>query len=150
MTASDLTFAAKCTAAEGWVSANQMMLDGFFSFFLARRWNLFPEMSKVLVENGRMTGYFLGCRGVNWMAVGPWVVEETVQQPQILLEALEAAAGNAVFSIGVLESNKRAVELIRAYGFLERSDSPWRMTLGPDKDLGASAQCLAVGSAAKG
>jgi hypothetical protein len=112
--------------------------------------NLFPEMSKVLVENGRVTGYILGCRGVNWMAVGPWVIEEAVQKPQALLETLGATAGNVEFSIGVLESNERVVEIIRAYGFVERTDNPWRMALGPDEDLGASAQCLAVGSAAKG
>jgi ribosomal protein S18 acetylase RimI-like enzyme len=31
MTEGDLTFAAECTAAESWVSANQLTLDGFFS-----------------------------------------------------------------------------------------------------------------------
>jgi len=119
-------------------------------FFLARRWNLFPELSLVLVEKGRLTGYILGRRGEGWMSAGPWVVEEGVQHPEWLLEALASASNGQTFSIGTLESNQRAVEIIRSYGFVERSDSPWRMALGPDEDLGASPQCYAVGSAAKG
>jgi hypothetical protein len=66
------------------------------------------------------------------------------------LEALAVESGHQPFSIGVLESNRRAVNLILSYGFTERFDSPWRMALGPDENLGASPQCLAVGSAAKG
>jgi len=119
-------------------------------FFLARRWNLFPELSKVLVEEGRMTGYILGRRGEGWMSAGPWVVEAGAENPQWLLENLAVVIGHPMFSIGILESNVRAVEIIRSYGFIERADSPWRMVLGPDEDLGASPQCLAVGTAAKG
>jgi GNAT superfamily N-acetyltransferase len=120
------------------------------SFFLRRRWILFPELSKVLVEDGRVTGYILGRRGEGWMAVGPWVVEPGEKHPQDLLEALAVVIGNQMFSIGILESNQRALEIIRSYGFVERADSPWRMALGPDDNLGASLQCLAVGTAAKG
>ena len=39
-------------------------------FFLARRWNLFPELSKVLVEDDRVTGFILGRWGEGWMAAG--------------------------------------------------------------------------------
>lgn len=119
-------------------------------FFLTRRWSLFPELSKVLVEEGHLTGYILGRRGEGWLAAGPWVVEDGVQRPEYLLEALAVESGHQPFSIGVLESNRRAVDLILSYGFIERFDSPWRMALGPDENLGASPQCLAVGSAAKG
>ncbi len=120
------------------------------SFFLRRRWILYPELSKVLVEDGRVTGYILGRRGEGWMAVGPWVVEPGVKHAQHLLETLAVVIGNQMFSVGILESNQRALEIIRSYGFVERADSPWRMALGPDDNLGASLQCLAVGTAAKG
>jgi ribosomal protein S18 acetylase RimI-like enzyme len=53
------------------------------SFFLNRRWSLFPELSKVLVEEGHLAGYILGRRGEDWLAAGPWVVEEDVQHPNI-------------------------------------------------------------------
>jgi hypothetical protein len=120
------------------------------SFFLRRRWILYPELSKVLVEDGRVTGYILGRRGEGWMAVGPWVVEPGIKHPQQLLEALAVVTGNQMFSVGILESNRRAVEIIQTYGFVERADGPWRMALGPDDNLGASLECLAVGTAAKG
>ena len=119
-------------------------------FFLIRRLNLFPELSKVLVEEGQVTGYILGRRGEGWLATGPWMVEEGVQHPEWLLEAQAVTSGNQAFSIGILESNQRALEIIRSYGFVERADSPWRMAFGPDDNLGASLQCLAVGTAAKG
>jgi ribosomal protein S18 acetylase RimI-like enzyme len=120
------------------------------SFFLRRRWTLFPELSKVMVEEGQVKGYILGRRGEGWVAAGPWVVEPGIKHPQQLLEALAVAIGDQMFSIGILESNLIAVEIIRSYHFVERSDSPWRMTLGVDERLGASPGCLAVGTAAKG
>jgi len=120
------------------------------SFFLRRRWILFPELSKVLVEDEHIKGYILGRRGEGWVAAGPWVVEPGTNHPQQLLEALAVVIGNQMFSVGILESNQRALEIIRSYGFVERADSPWRMALGPDDNLGASLACLAVGTAAKG
>jgi hypothetical protein len=53
-------------------------------------------------------------------------------------------------SIGILDTNRRAVELIQSLGWVLREDSPWRMALGPSNDLGASPLCLAVGTAATG
>jgi ribosomal protein S18 acetylase RimI-like enzyme len=120
------------------------------SFFLRRRWTIFPELSKVLVADGRVQGYILGRRGVGWAAVGPWVVAPGIGSPERLLESLAVAMGSQMFSIGILESNLKALEIIRTYGFVERADSPWRMALGEDDTLGASPQCLAVGTAAKG
>ncbi len=120
------------------------------SFFLRRRWILYPELSKLLVDEGRVTGYILGRRGEGWMAVGPWVVEESEPHPEWLLEAQAVTSGNQAFSIGMLESNQRALAIIQSYGFVERADSPWRMALGPDDHLGAAIECLAVGTAAKG
>jgi hypothetical protein len=49
-----------------------------------------------------------------------------------------------------LESNQKACDLLRALGFEELPDSPWRMALGTSEDLGNSPLCYAVGSAAKG
>jgi hypothetical protein len=132
------------------VDLDQRYFGADRSFFLRRRWTLFPELSKVLVEDGQVKGYLLGRRGEGWVAVGPWVVEPAVKQPQRLLEAQATVIDNQLFSIGILESNRSAVEIIGSYGFIERSDSPWRMALGPAEYLGVSPQCLAVGTAAKG
>ena len=76
------------------------------SFFLTRRWKLFPELSKVLVEDDRVTGFILGRWGEGWMVAGPWVVEAGVRYPQWLLEAQAVVNGDQMFSIGVLESTR--------------------------------------------
>jgi hypothetical protein len=77
-------------------------------------------------------------------------MERDARDSVCLLASLADAAGVASISVGILESNHDAVELIRSLGFTVREDSPWRMALGPSSDLGASPQCLAVGTAAKG
>ena len=119
-------------------------------FFIRRRLERFPQLCKVLVENGRLRGYISGRRGEGFMTAGPWVVAEGVADPLALLLSLAFEASEAVVSIGMLESNTRAVELARRLGLAVRSDSPWRMAHGPDDDLGRSPQCLAGGTAAKG
>jgi ribosomal protein S18 acetylase RimI-like enzyme len=120
------------------------------SFFLNRRWQLFPALCKVLVENGRLIGFIQGRRGDRWAAVGPWVIAEGASQPLRLLHSLAGEVGDLSISVGILETNRRAIELVRSLGFTERADSPWRMAFGPSNELGASTQCFAVGSAAKG
>jgi len=119
-------------------------------FFLARRQSLFPELAHVMLISKRIIGFILGRRGEGWIAAGPWVVSPEVVNPLPLLEKLANEVGEVSISLGILSSNLPAVALIRSLGFIERPDSPWRMALGPQDDLGASPQCIAVGSAAKG
>ena len=52
--------------------------------------------------------------------------------------------------IGVLETNTKAIELLRSLNMEESPDPPWRMVLGPKGNLGLSDQLYAIGSAAKG
>lgn len=136
------------------------------SFFLRCRLELFPELCKVWVEGERLVGFILGRRGEGWVSAGPWVVAEDKidltgngspvrsGESQIgalfLLESLACEAGDIPISLGVLDTHHQAVNLLRSLGFKERSNSPWRMALGPSRGLGASPQCLAVGTAAKG
>jgi ribosomal protein S18 acetylase RimI-like enzyme len=119
-------------------------------FFLRRRWELYTELSRVLVENNQITGFILGRRGEGWISAGPWVVAEDVGHPIYLLECLAGAAQDNYFSVGILECNQVAIESVRSMGFVERPDCPWRMVLGDPDRLGKSPQCYAVGSAAKG
>jgi ribosomal protein S18 acetylase RimI-like enzyme len=120
------------------------------SFFLANRQALYPELCQALVEDGQVTGFLLGRRGEKWAAAGPWVVSPQASHPLDLLESFAAGLGGQPFSLGVLACNQPLVEQLRALGFSERPDSPWRMALGARDDLGASPLCLAVGGAAKG
>jgi hypothetical protein len=85
------------------------------SFFLARRWQLFPELSKVMIEKGELAGYITGRRNQSWAAAGPWVVARGASNPQYLLESLACEVKGATLNIGVLESNQIAVEMIRSW-----------------------------------
>jgi hypothetical protein len=73
-----------------------------------------------------------------------------VERPERLLEAFALRIGDTAIGIRVLENNHRAIVLMKSLGFVDDSDSPWRMAKGPDEDLGTSPQCYASGSAAKG
>ncbi|MCU0486569.1 MAG: GNAT family N-acetyltransferase [Anaerolineales bacterium] len=120
------------------------------SFFLGRRWSLFPELGRVLVQDDQVQGYLLGRRGPGWLVVGPWVVNPAVAGPHCLLESLALDAGDDILKLGILDTHQQACTLVEALGLTPRPESPWRMALGPDDFLGASPFCYAIGSPAKG
>jgi ribosomal protein S18 acetylase RimI-like enzyme len=119
-------------------------------FFLERRLSLYPELCKVLEQDGAITGFILGRRGCDVISAGPWWVREDAERPADLLYALAHEAGDTVIGLGVLETNTRADELLRSLGLTEHSTPPWRMVLGESERLGASPALYANGSAAKG
>ena len=120
------------------------------SFFLRRRLELFPKLCKVMKIGGKIAGYIQGRCGEGWVSAGPWVMAAGVTEAECLLKSLACEVGNLSISVGVLENNTPAAELLQILGFTIREDSPWRMALGPSNNLGASHACCAVGSAAKG
>ena len=119
-------------------------------FFLQRRLELFPELSYVLVNHSKISGFIFGRAGKNWITAGPWVVDGLDDTPEDLLNAFALESGDRPISIGILDRNQRACSLVESLGFMARMDSPWRMAFGSSSDLGASNNCYAVGSAAKG
>ncbi|OGN93650.1 MAG: hypothetical protein A2Y88_15260 [Chloroflexi bacterium RBG_13_48_10] len=119
-------------------------------FFLRRRFESFPELSYVLVDQGQVCGYLLGRGGKDWLSVGPWVMKDGIENPEELLNAIALEAKGRNISIGILDTHQQARELVQASGFIARTDSPWRMALGESINLGTSRRCYAVGSAAKG
>ncbi|MGW8250873.1 MAG: hypothetical protein ACWGO1_09545, partial [Anaerolineales bacterium] len=119
-------------------------------FFLQRRLERCPDLCLVQVEAGTILGYLMGRRGEGFVAAGPGVCAGEDPDPLPLLESFARQAGVSGFNLGVLETSPKTVSLLRTSGFSERPDSPWRMALGPGSDLGASPQCLAIGSAAMG
>jgi ribosomal protein S18 acetylase RimI-like enzyme len=119
-------------------------------FFLRRRLDYFPELSYILLEDGRISGYILGRRGKEWLTAGPWVVNVKKGSPADLLNTFALQSEGKPISIGILDSNHLACELAHSLGFKASPESPWRMALGKYSSLGSSLQCYAVGSAAKG
>jgi hypothetical protein len=120
------------------------------SFFLKRRFIWYPELSKVMVRKGVITGYIFGRRGNQLISFGPWFVQSDEERPEALLEDAAIETGGVPIGLGVLETNNRAVETIRSLGLQPRTDPPWRMALGRWDRLGMSERLFAVGSAATG
>lgn len=48
----------------------------------------FPKLAKVQVHGNQIIGYILGREGADWVAAGPWVVEESNAEPFLLFDSL--------------------------------------------------------------
>jgi len=120
------------------------------SFYLRRRFELFPELSYVMFDGERMIGYILGRGGEDWLSAGPWVTTPGTGNPLDLLNAFAIEARGRTISLGVLDTNRLACAQVQSLDFQAREDSPWRMAMGKVCDLGTSPRCFAIGSAAKG
>ncbi len=120
------------------------------SFFIRHRLGAYPGLSYVLMEGDKLRGFILGRAGEGWVSAGPWVVNDDEQHPEELLYAIAGEAAGRVISLGILNINRAACDLVRSLGFNASEDSPWRMALGNSCDLGALPGCYAIGSAAKG
>jgi len=120
------------------------------AFFLQRRFLLYAELSMVIEQDKTVRGYIFGRRRPGLIWAGPWYVESEVNDPEHLLQAFAHECAGSEIGLGVLESNERAVLLIRSLGLSERLNPPWRMILGTSDRLGHSNNLYAIGSAAKG
>ncbi len=120
------------------------------SFFLCRRRERLPGLCWSLTEHDRVTGYIMGRPGRGVVTVGPWIAPTRGDAALCLLRALSGAAADTPLRIGLLESQNRAVSLIRAIDMLEESEPSWRMVLGNDIGLGTRARIVAIGSPAQG
>ena len=74
----------------------------------------------------------------------------SIKNPEGLLTSLAKEVLNEPINIGVLETNKKSVRLLKSLGFKLKDDIPVHMAWGKKTDLGASDGCFAIGSAAKG
>jgi ribosomal protein S18 acetylase RimI-like enzyme len=120
------------------------------SFFIKRRMQTFPELCYVMADNAKICGYITGRGYPERLYAGPWIVAKNCENPEDLLFSFTQEAKGRPISIGILDANQRACELVRSLRFEAREDSPWRMALGRTDNLGTSTACLAIGSAAKG
>lgn len=119
-------------------------------FFLEYRRRLFPRLCKVILTGGAISAFCMGQPGRGVVSIGPWLVVDGVERPVDLLESVAAETGGTMLRIGILESNARAIREVRVLSGLAETDPSWRMVLGPDAGLGASAQLYAIGAPSKG
>jgi len=120
------------------------------SDFLERRLAIFGELCFVLERRGRVVGYVMGRKGLGVVSVGPWVSRGSARDGICLLRAVASQAGGEPLRVGVLETNPRAVRIVRSCGVFEEHAPCWRMMMGRDERLGIHDDLLAIGSAAKG
>jgi hypothetical protein len=115
-------------------------------FIIERRFSAAPQFCKVLAPNRTTGGYVMGRRIGNSVAIGPWVMWSRDDCPMDLLEGLAVEAAGETLVIDVLETNRGAVKLLRAMGFVESISSVWRMQFGSRSNLILTNTMYAAGS----
>ncbi len=106
------------------------------SFFVERRWNLYPDLCHVLEENGAIEGYVLARRRGDTLWIGPWCAATHVAAPEALLEAVAQPGVEVQVHAGVLASSTRAVRALDQLEPEQFAAPPWRMVWGSDGALG--------------
>jgi ribosomal protein S18 acetylase RimI-like enzyme len=119
------------------------------TFFLARRLARFPRLCRIAERDGEPRSFIMGREHGGLVSAGPWIVADEPAAPQALLASLLPHARERL-ALGVLETQRRVVGSLRALGFGETADPPWRMLRGEEAALGAAPAAWAIGSAAKG
>ncbi len=121
------------------------------SRFLGRRFVDDPQLAKVHIENEQIVGYIFGRRRSAVMWAGPWWVSPAAVDKAALLHTLARDAGELEINLGVLETNKEAVALLRSLAFQEKPASSIRMIFGAGEEgVGLSPELYAIGTPAKG
>jgi len=129
---------------------NQLFADDR-SFFLKRRFKLFPELC-IISRNGKaINGYILGRPGLNIISVAPLVVlDNNMLTATTLMEAIAQETGGHALYAGILESNRDAVKFFTSLQNFKQKTPGWYMVLGNANDLGMNNKLYTIGSAAKG
>ena len=83
------------------------------------------------------------------MRIGPWVMKTHDDFAESLLREFAGLITANTFKIGVLESNAKAVKLLKQNGFEERSHS-WRMVYGKNTEATLSNHLYAIFSPVRG
>jgi hypothetical protein len=81
---------------------------------------------------------------------GPWVVRQGVEGAKELLLGLAAEVGERQFNMGILETNVRALKIVRSLGMVKKRTPSWRMSLGSLEHVRISNEYYSVSSAARG
>jgi GNAT superfamily N-acetyltransferase len=132
------------------VQLDREAFGGDRSCFLRHRMVRYPELCLVQMAADHLEGFVLGRlgRGVVW--AGPWYAREPGTASTALLEVLADRAAGLPLAIGLLETNRAALELAHTAGLLELPDPQTRMAKGLAGEWPSDPRLLAVGSPAKG
>ena len=120
------------------------------TYFLERKYKLFPNLCKVYKQNGVIKGYVFAKNSNGVISVGPWTIIDPSINPLSMLEVISYEQGKINFRIGILDSNKKGVSLLRSLIKLTEGKPCIRMQLGDNFPLGFGESFYGIGSAAKG
>lgn len=120
------------------------------TYFLERKLKKHPNLCKVIKEDGQIKGYLFAKNNNNVISVGPWVILDPNIKATSMLEVIAYELGNVNFRIGVLESNRSAINILKALEKMNEGDYSVRMVLGENSLLGMNESIYGIGSAAKG
>lgn len=120
------------------------------TYFLERKIKAFPSLCKLTRVNGEIKGYVFAKSANGVISTGPWTAIDPTINPLSMLEVISYEQGNVNFRIGILDSNKKGVSLLRTLPNMSESKYCLRMLLGSDSQLGFNDVFYSIGSAAKG
>ena len=120
------------------------------SFFLQDKYSRFPHFCKVAEVNGNLIGYIMAQPGRGVITAGPWIVDDSMEHPEHLVQSLAMETGDTPIRMGVLDAKEAAVKVIHEIPEFKLTFFCWRMVLGKSDRLGNSKMCYAIGSPAKG
>jgi len=111
------------------IQLDKKHFKGNRAYLLKRRFSLHPDLCYVLVKKGKVNGFIMGIPKENHILIGPWIVHPREFRPYLLLQGLVSKLNLRKFRMGILEDNKRAVQLAQNYNFIQYSFS-MRMIYG--------------------
>ena len=105
----------------------------------------FPELCKVIDRNGIITSFIMGVRRSTNIKLGPWIVDDIEDKPQILIESYYHE--NYEIYMGILEINKEALKIAQRCGLIVNYYSV-RMNFG--EKISISPGLYAIGGPDRG
>ena len=101
-----------------------------------------PDLTSIALQNGRLTGYVFGRRGLFADHLGPWMAQDG-ESSRALLEKFLRRSSRDTIIIDAFRSNRIACELLREHGF-STVRLLTRMYRGPNSFPGNPASLCAI------
>jgi predicted N-acetyltransferase YhbS len=110
-----------------------------------------PELCFVSHSGSKIDGYIMFRKAKKGYRVGPWVCNPENSQAvrELLMKCMDTVGGNVKLYVGVPAVNKKAVEILRSFGFEQYSKSI-RMCIGKKLESECVSGVFAIGGPEKG
>jgi hypothetical protein len=116
------------------VRFDQKFFGGNRYFILKSRYDKYSKLGKVLINGDKIEGYLMSVPKGDNISIGPWIMADEQKNGLKLLSSIVEAQKSKKYTIGVLETNKIALEILRSLNFFQYSYSI-RMIFGNERLL---------------